>query len=412
MKDVPPGPARLARPRSARAPGPRGIPLFGNVFQMESDILKAYLGLWRRYGDVVELRFGPLSARLIAHPDHVNHVLVANQKNYLKGVGYDGLRLLVGQGLLTSEGDLWRRQRRLIQPAFTPAAVGQYFDMMVEVTRQMLHRWQPLAAAEDEVGMDLEMRRLTMTVIGRAMFGIDLGEESSAVGQALQSAFGFIPERTTRPLSLPLSVPTSRNRQFKKDLAVVDRFVAERIAAARARGHAGTLLDLLLRARDDETRAPMTEQQLRDEVVTLFFAGFETTARSLTWAWYLLASHPEVADGLAEEAGRVLGGRDPSLGDLHRLDHTRRVVDETLRLYPPTALLARQNIDADEIGGYGLPPGTLVILMPYLVHRFPGIWDEPERFDPDRFLQWSAVRAPPTSPSPAGRASAWAITSR
>jgi cytochrome P450 len=361
---------------------------------MEADVLKGYVDLWRRYGDVVALRLGPLRACLIAHPEHVHHVLVKNQKNYVKGIGYDGLRLLLGHGLITSDGELWRRQRQLVQPAFTPAAVGQFFDMMVDVTRRMRERWQPQAAAGAEIEMDLEMRRLTMSVIGHAMFGIDLGEDSSRVGQALQSAFSHVPERASRPLRLPLAVPTARNRRFKQDLAVVDAFVAERIAEARQRGATGTLLDLLLRAHDEETRQPMTEVQLRDEVVTLFFAGFETTARSLTWAWYLLANHPPVAEALADEADRVLAGRDPTVADLHRLDTTRRVVDETLRLYPPTALLARQNVEADEVGGYSLPPKTLVILMPFLVHRFPGFWDEPERFDPDRFLPAAVERRP------------------
>ena len=389
---TPAGPAAAGK----RPPGPRGIPLFGNVFQMEADILKGYIGLWRRYGDVVELRFGPARARLIAHPEHVHHVLVKNQKNYVKGVGYDGLRLLLGNGLITSDGELWRQQRRLVQPAFTPAAIGQFFDMMVEVTGRMLDRWRERAAEDGEVGMDLEMRRLTMTVIGRAMFGVDLGEDASTVGQALQSAFGYIPERATRPLSLPLAVPTARNRRFRRDLAVVDEFVTARIGEARRRGHTGTLLDVLLGARDEETGQPMTERQLRDEVVTLFFAGFETTARSLTWAFYLLARHPEVAAALAAEADAVLGGRDPAVADLYRLACTRQVVDETLRLYPPTALLARQNLEADEIGGYGLPPKTLVVLMPFLVHRFPGIWEEPERFDPDRFRP-AAVEGRPRS---------------
>ncbi len=366
-------------------PGPRGLPVMGNALQLSGrDVLAAYTDLWRQYGDVIGLKLGPLNACLLAHPDHVHHVLVKNQKNYIKGLGYDGFRLLVGQGLVTSDGDLWRQQRRLMQPPFTPTAISRYAAMMAEVTDRLLVRWETAAQRGEPVNVDAEMMRLTMSVIGRAMFSLDLGEALAEVGAAFQSAFAFIPEQSLAPVKLPLWAPFPKQRRFRHDLEVINRFVSERIQAGRQQP-GEDLLGLLLRAQDEETGARMSEQQLRDEVITLFFAGFETTARTLTWAWYLLSRHPQAAEATAAEARRVLGGRRPAMADVPELKYTRMVVDETLRLYPPTALLARQNLEADTIGGYQVPARTLVILIPHLVHRHPSVWPDPERFDPERF---------------------------
>ena len=381
---------------TARPPGPKGLPMVGNALQMSSssDVLGRYLDLWRTYGDIVYLKLGPLNGYVLYNPDYVHHVLVKNQKNYIKGIGYDSFRLLVGQGLVTSDGELWRQQRRLMQPPFTPTAVTQFADMMATVTQQMLDRWQPYATSGETMVMDAEMLRLTMSVIGQAMFSIDLGEELVEVGAAFQEAFGFIPTRANSVV--PLALPLPAHRRFQRNLEVINAFVAERIADGRRNPDQNNLLSILLRARDEDTGQQMDEAQLRDEIVTLFFAGFETTARSLTWAWSLIARHPDVMARLQVEADQVLGGRLPTIPDLYELHYTRQVVDETLRLYPPTALLARQNSAGDEIGGYFIPAGSMIILVPYMVHRYPGIWTDPETFDPERFTP-AAVDARPKS---------------
>ena len=385
-----------AAPASTNPPGPRGLPVLGSALQMgRRNILSNYLELQRQYGDIIFVKLGPLNGYILCSPEYVHHVLVKNQKNYIKGIGYDGLRLLIGQGVLTSEGEVWRQQRRLMQPPFTPTAITQFADMMIEITQRLLDRWQPYAEQGQELVMDAEMLHLTMSIIGRAMFSIDLGEESTEVGAAFEGAFGFIPSRGG--LALPLSLPLPAHRRFQDNLEVINHFIEARIAAGRRNPAQNDLLSMLLRARDEETGQALSATDLRDEAVTLFFAGFETTARSLTWGWYLLAKHPEVQARLAAEADRVLQGRAPTIDDLFQLNYTRQVVDETLRLYPPTALLARQNVEADEIGGYPIPAGSMIILAPYLVQRYPGLWPDPERFDPERFTPQAAEARPKTA---------------
>ena len=380
-------PGTTADGRSARKPtGPRGLPLLGNALQMGgSDSLVYMRKIFDRYGDLVFLRAGPLPCFALRHPDHIHQVLVKNQSLYIKGMGYDGLRLLMGRGLVTSEGDLWRQQRKLMQPSFTPKAITGFFAMMVEVTEALLDRWEPLAARDEAVVMDDEMVRLTMSVIGRAMFSVDLGAERDELGDAFREAFAFIPQRSMSPLHLPLAFPLPSHRRFRRAMGLINAFIGRKIEEARRRGDEADLISMLLRARDPETQQPMSEAQLRDEAITLFFAGFETTARSLAWAFYLLARHPAVARRLAAEVDRCLGGRPPQLDDLMRLSFTRQIVDETMRLYPPTALLARQADQPDNLAGYPIPKGALMLLVPYLAHRHPDLWPDPEQFDPDRF---------------------------
>jgi cytochrome P450 len=371
-------------PTQATAPGPRGLPIIGNVLEMGgNNTLERYMLMRQKYGDLVGVKLGPMHGFIVFNPEDVYYVLVKNQKNYIKGIGYDSFRLLVGNGLVTSDGALWRQQRRLMQPPFTPASIGQYADMMVDVTKTLLDGWQALADRGGTFEMDAAMRQLTMSIIGRAMFSIDLSAEMTEVGDALEEAFGFIPTRTNSVV--PLALPLPAHRRFKDNLRIINAFVDERIAEGRHNPDQNNLLGLLLRARDEETGAMMDAQQLRDEVITLFFAGFETTARSLTWGWYMLTRHLDAQQKIQAEVDAVLGARLPAIDDLFALNYTRQVVDETLRLYPPTALLARQNSEADTIGGYTIPAGSLIILVPYFVHRHPSVWEDAERFDPDRF---------------------------
>jgi cytochrome P450 len=381
------------------APGPKGLPILGNVlrFGNEKNILFHFIDLWHEYGDVAHVKLGSQHIYVVVEPEHVHHVLVKNASNYIKGNGYTGFRLLVGQGLVTSDGDLWRNQRRLMQPSFTPKSIVQFFDMMVETTERMLDRWNPSSTLPaSALHMDAEMMRLTMSIISKAIFGVDLGVEAAEVGEAFHDAFAFVTARTMSAVALPLSLPLPAHRRFKRSLQVIDDFVERQIALGRSRPGGDTLLSILLQARDEETGQRMSERQLRDEVVTLFLAGFETTARSLTWGWYLLSRHPKVQDHLIAEVDAVLGGRRPTVEDLYHLPYTRRVVDETLRLYPPTALLGRQIVADDVIGNVRVGAGGIIMLVPYLTHRLPTFWPDPERFDPDRFCP-EAMAARPKS---------------
>lgn len=371
-------------------PGPSGLSTLTSSFRFLGDnVLEHYVNTWRKYGDIVYTKLGPMHTYMLFDPEDIHHVLVRNQKNYMKGIAYEGFRLVVGNGLVTSEGDFWRRQRRLMQPSFTPTAVTQYVEMMTAVTEQLLNRWERLADSGEPVHMDAEMMRLTTSVIGRALFNIDLSEELTEVGYAFQDAFAFVPNRTMNPFSLPLTFPLPSHRRFQESMKIIEAFVAERTAEKRrevdSNGLDNSLLSQLLKAQDEETGHQMTDKQLRDEVVTLFFAGFETTARSLTWLWYRIARHKDVAAKLEAEVDRVLNGRVPTVEDLYELSYSRMVVDEVLRLYPPVPIMPRQPIEDDEIGGYPIPAGSLLLLVSYVAHRYPSIWDDPDKFVPERF---------------------------
>jgi cytochrome P450 len=358
-----------------------------------ADQLGGIMTMWKQYGDIVFTKFGPIHNYMLFSPEYVHHVMVTHQKNYIKGIGYDGLRKLVGQGLITSDGDYWKQHRRMLGPHFTPAAVQDYSGMMAGTIAHMLARWEKTGQQAGPLHMGDEMLRLTMSIIGRAMFSFDLGEEPTEVGRALQEAFTFIPASSFDPPA-PISFLLPAHRRFKRNLKVIDRFIYDQIAKGRREGEREDLLSVMLNARDEETGRGMSDRQLRDEAITLFFAGFETTARSLTWGWYLLSRNPEVMEALVAESDAVLGGRLPAAGDLERLTYARMVVDETLRLYPPTAVLARQNVEPDEIGGYSIPRMSLVTLAPYVVHRYPAYWPDAERFDPQRFTPEASAARP------------------
>jgi cytochrome P450 len=238
------------------------------------------------------------------------------------------------------------------------------------------------------------MMHLTMSIIGQALFSFDLGQTPTEIGHALQEAFSFVPSRSMISL-VPMWVPLPEHRRFAHNLKVIDAFLYEKIAEGRNHPERKNFLSTMLNVRDPETGEGMSDQQLRDEAITLFFAGFETTARTLTWSWYLLGQHPEIQQKLREEAQQVLGdGHLPTRDDLEKLTYTRMVVDETLRIYPPTAMVARQNIEADEIGGYKIPPMSVLSLSPYIVHRYPQYWPDPERFDPERFSPENSAGRP------------------
>lgn len=375
-------------------PGPTGSILRTLTRGNKTDRLQGILNARRLYGDIVFSKIGPLRSYMLLSPEYVYYVLVTNQKNYVKGPGYNSFRMLVGQGLVTSDGDLWKRQRRLMSPHFTPTAVLDFSDLMADTIEHTLLRWEGAAQKGEMLDMNLEMMRVTMSIIGRAMFSLDLGGEPTAVGHAIDEAFEFVPQRSMNPF-VPLWLPLPAHRRFAQNLKVIDAFVYDQIAEGRRHPERENFLSLMLKVRDSETGEGMSDRQLRDEVVTLFFAGFETTARTLTWSWYLLNRHPEVLQKLIAEAQRVLPeGRPANSADLERLTYTRMVVDETLRLYPPTAMLARQNIAADEIGGYPIPPRSLISLSPWVVHRDPQNWPDPERFDPERFTPEAAAARP------------------
>jgi cytochrome P450 len=372
------------------APLLEGHWFLGSLPERRERPLQLFLDAHARLGERVRMRMGPFFTLLsLSSPEDVKHVLVDQAPRYHKGFNVRPLKTLLGEGLLTSDGDFWKRQRRLAQPAFHRERMGGFAAVMVDATERMLARWRSRPDASAPFDLSAEMMRLTLSIVSRALFSTDVSEDAQRVGEALTL---LLEETNRRVLSLapvPLAVPTRRNRAFRAALRTLDGVVLD-IIARRRRGETrgDDLLSLLMDARDAESGEGMSDAQLRDEVMTLFLAGHETTANALTWAWYLLLQHPAEATRLAAGVDAALGGRAPAFEDYARLSGATRVLEEAMRLYPPAWALGREARVPDRIGGQEVParPNFLVVTLPWVVHRNPRHWPEPERFDPDRFL--------------------------
>jgi cytochrome P450 len=338
------------------------------------------------FGDVVRMRFAGVTAHMISSPDGVQHVLVENSKNYGKQTrGFIKLREILGDGLLTAEGETWRRHRRIAQPAFHRQRLASFADTMVREAERTAERWSALSDSGERVDVAQEMAGLTLQIIGRTMLSRDVALEADRVGRALTHLLHAANLRMSSLLDLPQSLPTPGNLRFAAALRTLDGVVQQIIAERRrATERPEDLLTLLLESGDEETGERMNDRQLRDEAMTIFLAGHETTANALTWAFYLLSHHPSVGRALRLELERELTGK-PSLSALPRLRLTRTVIEEALRLYPPAWLISRSVVDDDEIGGFHIPARSIVFVSPFIVHRDPRIWENPEGFDPDRF---------------------------
>ena len=374
-------------------PGLKGYPLVGNLPQFQRQPLATLIRAAREGGDVTRIDLGRERCYLLSHPDHVRHVLQENYKNYVKG--YGKVRVLLGNGLVLSEGSFWRRQRRLMQPAFHRRRLAGFADAMTDETARMLDSWEAKVVEGKPLDVAMEMTLLTQRIIVKTMFGSDVGEEGERIARAFETALAGIDARFLIPLwmtRLPLPV----NRRFEKALATIDEAVHRIIRERRREGQEGSddLLSMLMEARDEETGETMSDQQIQDEVTTIYLAGHETTAVTLAWAWYLLSKSPEVARGVREEVSRVLGERTPGIEDVPNLTYTKMVIDETLRLYPAAWMISRTAVEEDEIEGYRIPAAQTLFLSPYVTHRRPDLWPNPEGFDPERFAPESGGERP------------------
>ncbi|MGQ9897866.1 MAG: cytochrome P450 [Acidobacteriota bacterium] len=371
--------------------------LFGSFLPVRNDLLNFYTRMFRELGDIIRFRGLPgLYWHLVLHPTHVEHVLVRHQHNYRKGKVFDGpIGLITGNGLLTSDGDFWRRQRKLMQPSFHRQALSGFATTMVAETEACFARWDAQARRSEAFDVAQDMTRLTLNIAGLTLFSTPVGERADAFGQSLRVAFDFVGFRMRPTLPLPLWVPTPANLRFKAARRRLDAVVYQIIERRRKTPNpAPDLLSLLMAARDEETGEAMSDVQLRDEVITLLLAGHETTAITLTWALYVLTQETAVEARLYEEVASVLRGATPTVEDMRRLPYTRLVIEETMRLYPPAWGLPREAIQEDEIGGYYIPERSLVALNQFLTHRHPDFWEDPERFDPERFTPERAAGRP------------------
>jgi cytochrome P450 len=384
----------------ARAPGPRLWP-GGGVFYFRRDPLTFLSRIAREYGDVVTFKTGPQRVFLLNHPDYVRDVLVTRHERFHKGRALKRAKRLLGESLLTSEGAFHRRERRLAQPAFHRQRINSYGPVMVEYAERAGARWRD----GETLDVSSEMMRLTLAVVGKTLFDADVESDADEVGEALTEVMELFDYLMLPFAELLEKLPLPPQRRFMRARArldsVVYRIIEER---RRAGGDRGDLLSMLLLAVDEEgDRTGMTNEQLRDEAMTLFLAGHETTANALTWTWRLLAQNPEAEARLHEELDSVLeGGRAPRVEDFPALRYTEMVVSESMRLYPPAWAIGRLAIEDHEVGGCRVPRGSLVLVSQYVMHRDPRFFPDPERFDPERWTPEAKSARPQFSYFPFG----------
>jgi cytochrome P450 len=381
-------------------PGPRPFLPTTNLFAFRRDRSGFLARLAREYGDFVYFKLGPQHIFLINHPDYIRDVLVTHNKNFMKSEGAQRGKRLMGEGMATSEGEFHRRQRRLSQPAFHRQQIADYAATMGEYAARMRDGWREGETRE----MSREMMRLTLAIACKTFFDAEVESEADEIGDAFSEAislFNFLILPYSRLLEkLPLPVVRRFHDARERLDATIYRMIDERRRNGRDRGD---LLSILIRARDEEgDGSGMTDQQLRDEMMTIFFAGHETTANALTWTWYLLSQNPEVEARLHREIDEVLNGRLPSAEDYPKLSYTEMVFAESMRLYPPAWAIGRRALNDYQIDGYFVPAGSNLMMSQYLMHRNEKYFPDPLKFDPERWRPEARESRPKFSYFPFG----------
>ncbi len=376
------------------APGPKGRPVVGSSLDFRKDALGFLSSARENYGGIYSFYLTTPVGRLLTHviqkPDHVRHVLQDHYQSYRKAGTYTKhMRGIVGNGLLTSEGEFWRKHRRIAQPAFHRKSINHLGSVMVETTEEMLRKgWESKVRERQPVDVCSEMTALALNIAGKSLFATDLSQETSGIKEAVSFLLRYTDQRVRAIVRMPERLPTPSRRRYQESLATLDELIYRIIGESRESGANGTipnLISTLSAVSDEDTGEGMSEREIRDEVLTLLVAGHETTASALSWTFYLISEHPEVYEQLSTELSAVLGGRAPTADDFPNLPYTQMVFKEALRLYPPVWGVPRIAVEDDEIGGYVIPEESRVLVSPYLAHRDPEMWNDPEAFDPDRF---------------------------
>jgi len=365
---------------------PSLLKLLPSLPKLRDDTLGFLESAVEQYGNLIQFKIGPLNAFVLSHPTYIQHVLQDNNKNYTKDTfQYNGLSKVTGRGLLTSDGDLWLQQRRRMQPAFHRQRINGFGALMADAAVRKANEWQ----AGQSIDVDREMMELALEILGKALLGVDLRTEAPILTSAVLVALDHVVHSFKSPDVLPAFFNTPRHRKFKQAMKTLNDAVQEIIDHHRSKSgssvDAKSLLDVMLYS-TDENNQTMSDQQVRDEIITILIAGHETVASALTWSCYLIASNPQAEERLHQELQEVLAGRAPTLEDLPALDFTRRVFDEALRLYPPAWLVTRKAVQDDVIDGVAIPAGSLIVVSITNVHKNSNFWDDPQVFNPDRFL--------------------------
>jgi cytochrome P450 len=372
------------RARAPLAPGPKGSPILGVMSEFSSDTF-GFIERCRDYGDVVRMRFLYLTAYFLYHPHDVEYVISTNAKNFIKSRNQRSplFQRLVGNGLLTSEGEEWKRQRRLAQPAFHRHRINAYAETMVDYGQRTISTWR-----EGEIrDIHRDMMRLTLEIVVKTLFNADVSADADKVGRVLSRIVTPFAGQATLKWILDNRLPTTTHRLFNRDAREIDEIVYRIIDERRRTGQdQGDLLSMLLKAHDEDG-SQLNNKQLRDEVMTIFLAGHETTALTLSWTWYLLAQNPETERKFHAELADVLGERLPTMADLSRLRYTEMIAKESMRLYPPAYALGREAVEECEIGGFRVPAGAQVFMFQWATQRDARFFAQPEKFQPDRWTE-------------------------
>jgi cytochrome P450 len=376
-------------PHNKTIPQVKGDFLLGNLSQMMANPFQALCDWRRDYGDLVSFRLVTRQFYLFSHPKLIEQALIKQSDVFVKTYHPKkpiGLALVLGQGLITSQGDVWQRQRRLMQPIFQRSNITTLLPQIATAGSNMLDRWQKLGEGA-EVNLSGEMLQLTLEVITQTMFSASVLNKIEQISPSLDTLLRYATKTLLNPLTLPLYVPTPANQKFKQALGIIDDVIYGIIDQRRTASSAhNDLLDMLLRARDDNSGEKMTDRQIRDEVITIFSAGHETTANLLSWTLYLLARHPDVLAKLHRELDGLLQGRIPDAEDLQQLVYTRAILNESMRFRPPAGIMLRKVNKDTEVDGYSLKAGRLAIFSIFNLHHHADFWPRPDQFDPERFL--------------------------
>ncbi len=365
-------------------PAVKGNWLFGSGFNFALDPIGFLTKNGKDQGGIYLVPSRAKNIMVVQDPDLVKYMLQDNNKNFIKSFGYDVLAMLLGKGLLTSEGDFWRKQRRMAQPAFHKERLNAMVNSMVRCTQEYMEKLE--AKRGQEVDLSKEMSHVTLHIVATSLFSSNVEDVVDTVAREMDIAQELAIKRISNPFKLPVWIPTPGNLKERKSIARLDKVMLDIIEKRRKDPNKyDDLLQMLMEVKDEDTGEQMDDRQLRDECMTIFLAGHETTALALTWLWYTLDKNPSEIDKLRAEAKAVLQGNLPQVDDVMKLEYTRMAIDEGMRLYPPAWAIGRRTVEEDEIGGYRVPKGYNLIIPVYHIHHDPKIWDNPEGFNPERF---------------------------
>lgn len=401
-------------------PTEKGKLIVGNLWEFRRDPLGLLRSLREKHGDVVRFRLVTDQCYLLSHPDHVQHVLRDNSSNYRKALFFDKIKVFLGNGLLpwSFEDDFWRGRRRLLQPPFRPRSLHGFLDMWVGATNELIARWRVQARAGAQIDAFREMMAHSLDLAARTLLSCDgRSADGEVVIESLATCMEHLMYKVEALIDLPEYVPTRQNRRFLAARGALDEVMYRLIDERRRAGTMGSrteseteseadqapddLLTLLIRA-NETADEPVSDRQLRDDLLTMFVAGFETNSSTLAWTLWLMAQHPDYAEAMRQEVLDVVGDRDPTLDDLSSLSLTRMIIQEAMRLYPPAWWVARAALADDVVGDYHIPAGSTVVVSQYVTHRHPAFWKDPEKFDPFRFTPERSAARPALAYFPFG----------